>query len=90
LPDPAERGDHIAPSAPRAPPALTRAWLGASLRFRISVCRPSYSLPDGRRRVFAIYIREAERDWFNDQGMGFEAIVVYLNLEFPAGREGTA
>ena len=44
----------------------------------------------GRRRAFAIDVTAAERDWFNDQGMGFEAIVTYLELEFPAGREGTA
>ena len=37
----------------------------------------------GRRHLFAIDVTEAERDWFNDQGMGFEAIVVHLGLEFP-------
>ena len=37
----------------------------------------------GRRHLFAIDVTEAERDWFNDQGMDFEAIVIHLELEFP-------
>ena len=44
----------------------------------------------GRRQLFAIDVTAAERDWFNDQGMRFQAIVSYLELEFPAGREESA
>jgi hypothetical protein len=41
----------------------------------------------GARRVYALDVTGAERDWFNDQGMSFDDILRWLDAEFPDARQ---
>jgi hypothetical protein len=41
----------------------------------------------GARRVYALDVTGAERDWFNDQGMSFDDILRWLDAEFPDTRQ---